>query len=139
VTSGQCKLVAEIADAAGGFVVASGHPQFVGGAAARQQNIYTACMEANGFYAAGTSGPPHHLSRCEPPRSEKPMVALVQELRRKAALCRRAASISTSGSGRTDHILLALAEELELDAALGEQQLQEDAPDPLLNMGPAAP
>jgi hypothetical protein len=31
VTSGQCKLVAEIADSAGGFVVASGHPQFVGG------------------------------------------------------------------------------------------------------------
>jgi hypothetical protein len=66
--------------------------------------------------------------RCEPPRSEKPMVALVRELRRKAALCRRAASISTSGSGRTDHILLALAEQLELDAALGEQQLQEDVP-----------
>ena len=62
VTSGQCKLVAEIADSGGGFVVASGHPQFVGGAAARQQNIYTACMEANGFYAAGTSGPTDHLS-----------------------------------------------------------------------------
>ena len=62
VASGQCKLVAEIADSGGGFVVASGHPQFVGGAAARQQNIYTACMEANGFYAAGTSGPTGHLS-----------------------------------------------------------------------------
>ena len=61
VTSGQCKLIAEIADSVGGFVVASGHPQFVGGAAARQQNIYTACMEANGFFAAG-SGPTDHLS-----------------------------------------------------------------------------
>ena len=62
VTSGQCKLVAEIADAAGGFVVASGHPQFVGGAAARQQNTYTACMEANGFYAGGANGPTDHPS-----------------------------------------------------------------------------
>ena len=62
MTSGQCKLVAEIADSAGGSVVASGHPQFVGGAAPKQQNIYTACMEANGFYAAGTSGPTDHLS-----------------------------------------------------------------------------
>jgi hypothetical protein len=49
-------------DSGGGFVVASGHPQFVGGAAARQQNIYTACMEANGFYAAGTSGPTNQLT-----------------------------------------------------------------------------
>ena len=62
MTSGQCKLVAEIADSAGGSVVASGHPQFVGGAAARQQNIYTACMEANSFYATGTSGPTNQLT-----------------------------------------------------------------------------
>jgi len=49
-TSGQCKLVAETADSGGGFVVASGRPQFVtDGAAARQQSIYTACMEANGY------------------------------------------------------------------------------------------
>ena len=53
------------------------------------------------------------------------MVALVQELRRKAAFCRRAASISTSGSGRTDRILLALAERLERGAALRERQLQD--------------
>ena len=46
------------------------------------------------------------------------MVALVQELRIKAALCRRAASSSTSGSGRADRILLALAEQLEREAAL---------------------
>jgi hypothetical protein len=57
VTSGQCKLVAEIADPGDGFVVASGHPQFVVGAAARQQKIYTAYVEANGFDAAGMSGP----------------------------------------------------------------------------------
>ena len=62
-TSGQCKLVAEIGDSGGGFVVASGRPQFVGGAEARQQNIYTACMEANGFYAGNTSGSiDNHLS-----------------------------------------------------------------------------
>jgi hypothetical protein len=53
------------------------------------------------------------------------MVALVRELRRKAALCRRAASISTSGSGRTDRILLGLAEQLEHEAALRERQLQD--------------
>jgi len=48
-TSGQCKLMAEIADSGGGFV-ASARPQFVvDGTAARQQNIYTACMEANGY------------------------------------------------------------------------------------------
>jgi hypothetical protein len=61
-TAGQCRLVAEIADAGGSFIVTSGHPQFVGGAAARQQNIYTACMEANGIYAAGASGPTDHPS-----------------------------------------------------------------------------
>ena len=61
-TSGQCKLVAEIGDSGGGFVVASGRPQFVGGAEARQRNISTACMEANGFYAAGTRGRTDHLS-----------------------------------------------------------------------------
>ena len=54
------------------------------------------------------------------------MVALVQELRRKAAFCRRAASISTSG--RTDRILLALAEQLEREAALRERQLQDGTP-----------
>jgi hypothetical protein len=53
------------------------------------------------------------------------MVALVQELRRKAALCRRAASISTSGSGRTDRILLALAEQLEREGALRGRQLHD--------------
>jgi hypothetical protein len=53
------------------------------------------------------------------------MVAQVRELRRKAALCRRAASIPTSGSGNADRILVALAEQLEHDAAaLREQQLQ---------------
>ena len=55
------------------------------------------------------------------------MVALVRELRRKAALCRRAASISTSGSGRTDPILLALAEQLEREVALVEQLVEHEA------------
>ena len=62
-TSGQCKLVAEIADSGGGFVVASGRSQFVGGAAARQHKIYTACMEANSFDTAGApiDNPPSSL------------------------------------------------------------------------------
>jgi hypothetical protein len=52
------------------------------------------------------------------------MVAEVRELRSKAALCRRAASIPTSGSASADRILLGLAEQLERDAALLEQQSQ---------------
>jgi hypothetical protein len=67
------------------------------------------------------------------------MVAQVRELRRKAALCRRAASIPTSGSGNADRILLALAEQLEHDAALRERQLQADSSDRLLDLGPALP
>jgi hypothetical protein len=55
------------------------------------------------------------------------MVALVGELRRKAALCRQAVSISTSGSGRTDHILLELADQLEREAALRERELHDGA------------
>jgi hypothetical protein len=57
------------------------------------------------------------------------MVAQVREFRSKAALCRRAASIPTSGSGNADRILLALAEQLERDAALRERQLQKDVSD----------
>ena len=64
------------------------------------------------------------------------MVAQVREFRRKAALCRRAASIPTSGSGNADRILLALAEQLERDAALREGQLQKDGSDPPLNKRP---
>jgi hypothetical protein len=58
------------------------------------------------------------------------MVAQLRELRKKAALCRRAASIPTSGSSNADRILVALAERLERDADLRERQLQEDASDP---------
>jgi hypothetical protein len=54
------------------------------------------------------------------------MIAHVRELRRKAALCRRAASIPTSGSSNADRILVALAEQLERDAALQERPLQGD-------------
>jgi hypothetical protein len=59
------------------------------------------------------------------------MVAQGRELRRKAALCRRAASVPTSGSGNADRILVALAEQLEQDAALREWELQGDASDRL--------
>jgi hypothetical protein len=57
------------------------------------------------------------------------MVAQVRELRRKAALCRRAATIPTSGSSNADRILMALAEQLEHDAALCERQLRKDVSD----------
>src|SRR5215831_6772672 len=66
------------------------------------------------------------------------LVAQVRELRRKAALCRRAASIPTSGSRNADRILLGLAERLEHAAARKEQNLKEDAQDPLLDTGPTA-
>jgi hypothetical protein len=52
------------------------------------------------------------------------MVAQVRELRRKAALCRRAAGIPTAGAGNADRILMALAEQLEHDALVRERQLQ---------------
>ena len=44
-----------------------------------------------------------------------------RELRRKAALARRAASVPTSGSGRVDRLLVLLAAQLERDASLLEQ------------------
>jgi len=66
------------------------------------------------------------------------MVVHVRELRRKAALCRRAAGIPTSGSSNADRILLALAEQLEHDALLQERQLQGDTSNRLTDMGPAA-
>lgn len=62
--SGQCKLMSMGASSGGGFVAAAGNPRFVGavvgasvlagaiGSAVRQQNIYNACMEANGFVIA---------------------------------------------------------------------------------------
>jgi len=52
------------------------------------------------------------------------MVAQVRELRRKAALCRRAAAVPTSGSGNADRILETLAERLEREAALLERVLE---------------
>src|SRR5271165_3050826 len=65
------------------------------------------------------------------------MPAQVRELRRKAALCRRAASVPTSGSGNADRILLALAEQLERDAALRERRLQDGTSERLLDQAPA--
>ena len=52
---------------------------------------------------------------------------LVRELRKKAALCRRVASISTSGAGKTDHILLELAEQLEREVALATRLVEYEA------------
>jgi hypothetical protein len=52
------------------------------------------------------------------------MVAQVRELRRKAALCRRAAGIPTAGAGNADRVLMALAEQLEHDALLRERRLE---------------
>ena len=46
------------------------------------------------------------------------MKTRADELRRKATLCRRAASIPTTGSAGTDRMLIALAEQLECDALL---------------------
>ena len=51
------------------------------------------------------------------------MVKQVLELRRTAALCRRAAAIPTSGAQSVDRILVALAEQLERDALSREQQV----------------
>jgi hypothetical protein len=43
-------------------------------------------------------------------------VSDARDLRRKAALCRRAAAISTEGGGRADRRLIELAESLERQA-----------------------
>ena len=67
------------------------------------------------------------------------MVAQLRELRKKAALCRRVASIPTSGSSNADRILMALAEQLEHDAALRERQLQKDVSDRPPNKRPTVP
>jgi hypothetical protein len=48
-------------------------------------------------------------------------VARAQELRRRAALARQAASVPTSGSGRVDRVLVVLAEQLDRDASVLEQ------------------
>jgi hypothetical protein len=45
-----------------------------------------------------------------------------KELRRKAELCRRAASVPTTGSTNADRILLELAQHFEREADLREQQ-----------------
>jgi len=55
----------------------------------------------------------------DPGQSQK--VAGAQELRRKAALARQAASVPTSGSGRVDRVLVLLAEQLERDASILEE------------------
>ena len=52
-------------------------------------------------------------------------VARAQELRRKAALARQAASVPTSGSGGVDRVLVVLAEKLERDASILEQVRRE--------------
>jgi hypothetical protein len=44
------------------------------------------------------------------------------QLRQKAALCRRAASIPTEGSNQTNRLLLDLAERLEREAAALEKE-----------------
>jgi hypothetical protein len=67
------------------------------------------------------------------------MDAQVQELSRKAQLCRRAARIPGSGSWNTDRILVVLADRLERDAALQERLSQEGAPVRLLKLGPVSP
>jgi hypothetical protein len=50
------------------------------------------------------------------------MPSRVKELRRQALLCRRAARIRTSSAALLDKILVALAEQLERDAATLEQE-----------------
>ena len=49
------------------------------------------------------------------------------ELRSKAALARRAASVPTSGSWTVDRVLVVLAERLELEASVLEQEITVDA------------
>ena len=61
----------------------------------------------------------------------------VQELRREAALCRRAAGLPTSGASDIDRILVELAEKFERQAAARERQLQGESSDHSLNLARA--
>ena len=54
--------------------------------------------------------------------SQSQKAARAQDLRRKAALARRAAGVSTSGSGNVDRLLLEFAGQLEREAAALEQE-----------------
>jgi len=67
------------------------------------------------------------------------MVRQVLELRRTAALCRRAAAIPTSGAQSVDRILVALAEQLERDALSREQQVLAAGSGRHLKIGPVEP
>ena len=49
-----------------------------------------------------------------------------RDLRKKAALCRRAASISTEGGGQADRYLVELAEELERQADALDQATKNE-------------
>jgi hypothetical protein len=51
------------------------------------------------------------------------------ELRRKAALLRRVASIPTSGGMHTDRVLIGLAERLDSEAARVERQSERSCRD----------
>jgi hypothetical protein len=53
----------------------------------------------------------------------------VEELRKRADICRRAASVSTSGGANVDRILVALAERFELEIDILERQLQAETAD----------
>jgi hypothetical protein len=58
-------------------------------------------------------------------QGQSDQMARAQELRRRAALARQAASFPTSGSGGVDRILVVLAEQLERDASILEQACTE--------------
>jgi hypothetical protein len=53
-----------------------------------------------------------------------------KELLKRAAICRRAAAVPTSGSASDDRVLIELAEALEREAASIERQYLGDKPKP---------
>ena len=63
-----------------------------------------------------------HLGNAMSDPGQTRRLAKAKELRRKAMLARRAASIPTSGSGTVDRVLVVLAAQLERDAFLLEQE-----------------
>jgi len=60
------------------------------------------------------------------------------QIRQKAALCRRAASIPTEGSNHTNILLLDIAERLDREAATLENSKRKDAPDVSISAQSAA-
>jgi hypothetical protein len=93
---------------------------------AREAALMTGCNGRTGDVvkrygpSLGCGSRPSGNAMGDPGRTER--AARAEDLRRQAALARQAASIPTAGSSSVDRLLVVLAEQLERDALLLEQE-----------------